>query len=130
MASTRIIVCTEDIFYSLINDSIWKVRNFTMKIFKKKQKRTFIYEPYGDNGDAVLLYFHKKPTSQGNFDDTWDMTGVDVPTKECPEWSFWRNIQNETVGNDNIPHDLSKKEMEEIKQYIREHRELVPNMFE
>ena len=72
-----------------------------MKIFKKKQKRTFIYEPYGDNGDAVLLYFHKKPTSQGNFDDTWDMTGVDVPTKECPEWSFWRNIQNETDGNDN-----------------------------
>ena len=112
------------------NDSIWKVRNFTMKIFKKKQKRTFIYEPYGDNGDAVLLYFHKKPTSQGNFDDTWDMTGVDVPTKECPEWSFWRNIQNETDGNDIIPHDLSKKEMEEIKQYIREHRELVPNMFE
>ena len=101
-----------------------------MKIFKKKQKRTFIYEPYGDNGDAVLLYFHKKPTSQGNFDDTWDMTGVDVPTKECPEWSFWRNIQNETVGNDNIPHDLSKKEMKEIKQYIREHRELVPNIFE
>ena len=39
-------------------------------------------------------------------------------------------IQNETVGNDNIPHDLSKKEMEEIKQYIREHRDLVPNMFE
>ena len=26
--------------------------------------------------------------------------------------------------------DLSKREMEEIKQYIREHRELVPNMFE
>lgn len=101
-----------------------------MKIFKKKQKRTFIYEPYGDNGDAVLLYFHKKPTSPGNFDDTWDMTGVDVPTKECSEWSFWRNIQNETVGNDIIPHDLSKREMEEIKQYIREHRELVPNMFE
>lgn len=101
-----------------------------MKIFKKKQKRTFIYEPYGDNGDAVLLYFHQKPTNPMNFDDTWDMTGVDVPTKECPEWSFWRNIQNATVGNDDIPHDLSKREMEEIKQYIREHRELVPNMFE
>ena len=101
-----------------------------MKIFKKKQKRTFIYEPYGDSGDEVLLYFHQKPTSPGNFNDTWDMTGVDVPTKGCPEWSFWRNIQNEIVGNDNIPHDLSKYEIREIKQYIREHRELVPNMFE
>ena len=58
------------------------------------------------------------------------MTGVAVPTKECPEWGFWKNIQNETDGTDMIPHDLSKKEMEEIKQYIREHRELVPNMFE
>ena len=101
-----------------------------MKIFKEKQKRTFIYEPYGDSGDEVLLYFHQKPTSPGNFNDTWDMTGVSVPTKECSEWGFWRNIQNETVGNDIIPHDLSKREMEEIKQYIREHRELVPNMFE
>ena len=41
-----------------------------MKIFKKKQKRTFIYEPYGDSGDEVLLYFHQKPTSPGNFNDT------------------------------------------------------------
>lgn len=101
-----------------------------MKSFKDTQKRTFIYEPYGDNGDAVLLYFHKKPTNPGYFNDEWDMTGVDVPTKECPEWSFWRNIQTIEQGNDNIQHDLSKKEMAEIKQYIREHRDLVPNMFE
>ena len=101
-----------------------------MDISKKKEKRMFIYEPYGDNGATVLLYFHKKPTNPGNFNDTWDMTGVDVPTKECPEWNFWRNIQNETIGNDDIPHDLSKSEIREIKQYIREHRELVPNMFE
>lgn len=101
-----------------------------MKIFKKKEKRIFLYEPYGDSGDELLLYFHKEPTSKGNFDDTWDMTGVSVPTKECPEWAFWRNIQTIEQGNDNIPHDLSKKEIKEIKQYIREHRDLVPNMFE
>ena len=101
-----------------------------MKIFKKKPKRTFLYEPYGNNGHAVLLYFHKRPTSEGNFNDTWDMTGVDVPVKECPEWSFWRNIQNEQVGNDDIPHDLTKAEIKEIKRYIMEHRELVPNMCE
>jgi len=101
-----------------------------MNIFKKKEKRTFLYKPYGEYGDAVLLYFHKEPTSKGNFDDTWDMTGVDVPTKECPYWSFWRNIENAEQGNDNIPHDLSKKEIAEIKQYIREHRELVPRMVE
>jgi hypothetical protein len=61
----------------------------------------------------------------GNFDDTWDMTGVDVPTKECPEWSFWRHTES-----DDIPHDLTKTEIEEIKQYIRTHRELVPRMFD
>lgn len=101
-----------------------------MIFFKKKKKRTFLYEPYGCMGDSLLLYFHKKPTSPGNFDDTWDMTGVDVPTKECPEWYFWRNTQTVECGNDNIPHDLSKKEMKEIKQYIRKHKELVPNMAE
>lgn len=101
-----------------------------MKIFKKKEKRTFLYEPYGDNGSALLLYFHKKPINPLNSDDEWDMTGVDVPTKECPVWSFWRNAETVEDGNDYIPHDLSKKEMEEIKQYIRKHRNLVPNMFE
>lgn len=51
-------------------------------------KRTFIYQPYAENGDAVLLYFHKKPSEKDNY-NSWDMTGVDVPTKECPnEWSF------------------------------------------
>lgn len=93
-------------------------------------KRTFIYQPYAENGDAVLLYFHKKPSEKDNY-NSWDMTGVDVPTKECPnEWSFWRNIQNDEVGNDDIPHDLSESEIEEIKEYIIKHREqLVPNMF-
>lgn len=100
-----------------------------MKIFKKKQKRTFLYEPYAENGDAVLLYFHKKPTKEDNY-NSWDMTGVDVPTKQCPEWSFWRSIQNETDGYDEIPHDLSKSEIKMIKQYIRNHKELVPNMYE
>ena len=100
-----------------------------MNIFRKKEKRTFLYEPYGENGDAVLLYVHQKPTSSGNFDDTWDMTGVDVPTKECPEWSFWRNIQTKECGNDNIPHDLTKKEMKEIKKYILAHRNLVPELY-
>lgn len=46
-------------------------------------KRVFIYEPYAENGDAVLLYFHKRPSDKDNY-NSWDMTGVDVPTKECP----------------------------------------------
>lgn len=67
-----------------------------MGIFKKKAKRKFIYELNGDSGDVVLLYFHNKPESQGNFDDTWDMTGVDVPTKECPEWNIDCNFESYT----------------------------------
>lgn len=101
-----------------------------MNIFKRKEKRTFLYEPYGNMGNSVLLYFYKKPTNKGDFDDIWDMIGVDVPTKECPKWSFWRNIQTLEKGNDDIPHDLTKKEMREIKQYIRQHKDLVPNIFE
>ena len=101
-----------------------------MKIFKRKQKRAFLYEPYGDMGNAVLLYFHKKPTHPGYLDDEWDMTGVDVPTKEYPEWNFWRIISNKTIGIDEITHDLSKNEIKEIKQYIKKHSELVPNIFE
>lgn len=41
--------------------------------------REFLYEPYGDNGAAVLLYFHQKPTEKS---PDFDMTGVDVPIKE------------------------------------------------
>ena len=112
----------------------WTIENGVINIhiysLKNQETRTFLYEPYGDSGDELLLYFHKKPTSAGNFDDTWDMTGVSVPTKECPEWSFWRNIQNVECGNDCIPHDLNKKEILEIKNYIRKHKELVPNMYE
>lgn len=101
-----------------------------MSFSRRKQKRTFLFEPYGKGGFSLLLFFHKKPVNPGNFDDEWDMTGVDVPTKECSEWSFWRNIETFDKGNDNIPHDLSKKEIAEIKKYIREHKELVPAMYE
>ena len=101
-----------------------------MNIFKKKEKRKFLYEPYGEYGDALLLYFHKKPTNKGNFDNEFDMTGVDVPTKECSEWGFWRMVQTSEVSMYDIPHDLTKREITEIKQYIREHRDLVPNMYE
>lgn len=93
------------------------------------KKREFIYEPYAEGGNAVLLYFHKKPSQEDNY-NSWDMTGVDVPTKECPEWSFWRNIQDDTDGNYDVSPDLTNQEIEEIKQYVREHKELVPNMFE
>ena len=41
--------------------------------------REFLYEPYGDNGAAVLLYFHQKSTEKS---PDFDMTGVDVPIKE------------------------------------------------
>ena len=33
--------------------------------------REFLYEPYGDNGAAVLLYFHQKSTEKSpDFEDT------------------------------------------------------------
>ena len=91
------------------------------------KKRKFLYIPYAESGDAVLLYYHQRPT--GNFDNTWDMTGVDVPTKECPKWSFWRNIQSKESGNDMIPHDLTKREIRRIKKYILQHKELVPRLW-
>lgn len=88
--------------------------------------RKFLYEPYGDNGAAILLYFHQKPTEK--YDD-FDMIGVDVPVKEDPEWRFWRSVHNDEFGIDDIEPDLTEGEKEQIKKYILEHRELVPNIF-
>jgi hypothetical protein len=93
-------------------------------------KRNFLYKPYGNDGNAVLLYFHKKPVNPGNSDDEYDMTGVDVPTKECPVWSFWRSVKDANSESYEIHHDLSQAEITEIKNYIRNHKDLVPNMSE
>lgn len=93
-------------------------------------KRIFLYEPYDvENGDAVLLYFHKRPENPKTGLDTWDMTGVDVPTKDCPEWKFWRNVQTAEEGNFETAHDLTPEECKEIQHYILSHPELVPNMY-
>ena len=88
--------------------------------------REFLYEPYGDNGAAVLLYFHQNPTEKS---PDFDMTGVDVPIKEDQEWRFWRSVHNEKYGIDDIEPDLTNEEKEHIKKYILEHNELVPNIF-
>ena len=53
--------------------------------------REFLYEPYGDNGAAVLLYFHQKPTEKS---PDFDMACGDVSIKEDQEWRFWRSVHN------------------------------------